>query len=80
LKADGIGTAIHYPAPVHLQPAYQDRLVLGGGGLPETERACREILSLPMYAQMTDEQVAYVSERVVSWHQQPPRDRAETGR
>ncbi len=80
LKADGIGTAIHYPAPVHLQPAYQGRLVLGGERLPETERACREILSLPMYPQMTDEQVAYVSERVVSWHQQLPGDRAETGR
>ena len=80
LKADGIGTSIHYPTPVHLQPAYQGRLVLGGGSLPETERACREILSLPMYPQMTDEQVAYVSERVVSWHQQPPGDRAETGR
>jgi dTDP-4-amino-4,6-dideoxygalactose transaminase len=80
LKADGVGTAIHYPAPVHLQPAYQGRLVLGGGGLTETERACAEVLSLPMYPQMTDEQAEYVSERVVSWHQQLPGDRAETSR
>jgi dTDP-4-amino-4,6-dideoxygalactose transaminase len=79
LKADGIGTSIHYPTPVHLQPAYQGRLVLVGGWLPETERACREILSLPMYPQMTNEQAGYVSKRVVSWHQ-PPGDRAETVR
>jgi dTDP-4-amino-4,6-dideoxygalactose transaminase len=79
LKADGIGTAIHYPAPVHLQPAYQGRLVPAGEGLPQTERACREILSLPMYPQMTDEQAAYVSERVVNWHQRRPGGQTETG-
>lgn len=64
LREDGIGTAIHYPLPVHLQPAYRSRIVRGGGGLPETEQACREILSLPMYPQMTDEQVRYVADRV----------------
>jgi len=46
LAERGIGTAIHYPVPVHLQPAYRGRLG-DVGSLPETERAAKEILSLP---------------------------------
>jgi dTDP-4-amino-4,6-dideoxygalactose transaminase len=67
LRENAIGTAIHYPAPVHLQPAYQSRAIQGVGGFFETERACREILSLPMYPQMTAEQVRYVGERIAQW-------------
>ena len=44
----GIGTAVHYPVPVHLQPAYT-RLGYGPGSLPATEAAAHEILSLPLY-------------------------------
>jgi len=61
LKEAGIGTNIHYPVPVHLQPAYAGRVALGPGGLPETERAAREVLSLPMYPQLADAQVAEVA-------------------
>ncbi len=39
-------TLIHYPVPVHLQPAYRDRIALAPGGLPHTERAAAEVLSL----------------------------------
>ena len=60
LKARGVGTNIHYPVPVHLQPAYAGRLPLGPGGLPETEKAAREVLSLPMYPQLGDAAVARV--------------------
>lgn len=63
LKDRGIGTAIHYPAPVHLQPFYskgKDRR----GEFPVAEQLCKEILSLPMYPEMTDEQVNYVAEGV----------------
>ena len=67
LQTQGVGTAIHYPVPVHLQPAYRDRIRLGAGGLPETERAARTVLSLPMYPQLTDEQVSYVCEQVSRW-------------
>lgn len=49
LRAAGIGTALHYPLPVHLQNAYKNRIALGEGGLAETEKAAAEILSLPMY-------------------------------
>jgi dTDP-4-amino-4,6-dideoxygalactose transaminase len=54
LEAAGIGTNIHYPMPVHLQPAYQGRVATGPSGMRETEAAAAEILSLPMYPQLTD--------------------------
>jgi dTDP-4-amino-4,6-dideoxygalactose transaminase len=63
LEARGIGTAVHYRTPVHLQPAYSD-LGWGPGSLPEAERAAREVLSLPMFAEMTDEMVAAVAAAV----------------
>lgn len=53
LRETRIGTGIHYPLPVHLQPAYRD-LATGPGGLRQTETVCREILSLPMYPQLKD--------------------------
>jgi len=53
LKAHGIGAMVHYPVPVHLQPAYRGRVTLANR-LAGTEAICREILSLPMYPQMTD--------------------------
>lgn len=60
LHDQGVMTAIHYACPVHCQPAYQGRVTLGPGGLPATERAAASILSLPMYAQMSDAQVSRV--------------------
>jgi dTDP-4-amino-4,6-dideoxygalactose transaminase len=57
LKAQGIGTGIHYPVPVHLQSAYQDRTPLGPAGCAETAKAAGEVLSLPMYPELTDAQV-----------------------
>ena len=55
LRVAQIGTGIHYPVPVHLQPAYQGRLGEFPVGLPETTRAVREILSLPIYPQLAEE-------------------------
>ena len=52
LRAAQIGTGIHYPVPVHLQPAYRGRLGEFPAGLPETTQAMREILSLPIYPQL----------------------------
>lgn len=60
LKALGIGTGIHYPMPVHLQPAYEGRTPLGPAHCVETAKAAQEVFSLPMFPEMTDEQVARV--------------------
>jgi dTDP-4-amino-4,6-dideoxygalactose transaminase len=63
LQAVGIQTGIHYPIPVHLQPAYAD-LGYGAGDFPESERAAREVLSLPMYPELTPELQATVADAV----------------
>jgi dTDP-4-amino-4,6-dideoxygalactose transaminase/acetyltransferase-like isoleucine patch superfamily enzyme len=65
LRAAGIETGIHYPVPVHLQPAYAD-LGYGPGDFPESERAAAEVLSLPLYPEMTSEQQSIVAEAVRS--------------
>jgi dTDP-4-amino-4,6-dideoxygalactose transaminase len=56
----GVATGIHYPVPVHLQPAYRGRLALGPSGCRESEIVSQEILSLPMFAELTDTQVEQV--------------------
>jgi dTDP-4-amino-4,6-dideoxygalactose transaminase len=63
LKEQGIGTGIHYPIPVHLQPFYADQ-GYRRGQFPVTEQLCDEILSLPMFPEMTEAQVDYVAEKV----------------
>jgi dTDP-3-amino-3,4,6-trideoxy-alpha-D-glucose transaminase len=60
LEAIGIGTGIHYPVPVHRQPAYAGGQVIAGA-LPHTERAADEILSLPMYPALSVQQVERVA-------------------
>jgi dTDP-4-amino-4,6-dideoxygalactose transaminase len=59
----GISTGLHYPIPVHLQPGY---LHLGyrQGDLPETERACAEVLSLPIYPELPHESVSQIANTV----------------
>lgn len=60
LLARGIPAAIHYPRPVHLQPAYAGRVGIGVGGLVATERASGEILSLPMHPHLGEDAVHHV--------------------
>ena len=67
LKARGIGTAVHYPAPVHLQPAYKRRILLSPGGLPVTERIINELVSLPMFPQLKEEDVTRVCKAAREW-------------
>jgi dTDP-4-amino-4,6-dideoxygalactose transaminase len=57
LRIAGIGSGIHYPVPVHQQPAYRGRLASGPSGLGVTERAATQILSLPIYPQLSSEAV-----------------------
>lgn len=67
LSEQGVGTGLHYPVPVHLQPAYAGRIALAGGELPDTETSAREILSLPMYPELTEESVARVVRAICSF-------------
>ncbi len=59
LKERGIGVGVHYPIPLHLQPAYRF-LELEPGAFPVSERMAQQVLSLPIYAELTDEQQDYV--------------------
>jgi dTDP-4-amino-4,6-dideoxygalactose transaminase len=64
LAALGVGTNIHYPLPVHAHPAYLGRCRSVSTGLQGTEAAAREVLSLPMYPELTDAGVAEVIDAV----------------
>lgn len=63
LHAKGISTGIHYPIPVHMHKGFSD-LGYSEGDLPETERVCREVMSLPMYAELSDADVAHITDSV----------------
>jgi len=64
LRARGIGSGVHYPVPVHLQPAYRGRVALGPAVCRASERAAAEVLSLPMYPELSDAEVAQVCEAI----------------
>jgi dTDP-4-amino-4,6-dideoxygalactose transaminase len=66
LREHGVSTLIHYPQAVHQQPAYAGRL-LTNGCLPHSEQAAAQVLSLPMYPELTDAQVAQVAEAICHW-------------
>jgi dTDP-4-amino-4,6-dideoxygalactose transaminase len=65
LKNNGINALIHYPMPVHLQPAYRGRV--STGDLPVTECAAREVLSLPMFPELSQEQADWIIEVILGW-------------
>ena len=64
LRDKGVGTAIHYPFPVHLQDAYRDRVLPAPDGLPVTEAAMPRILSLPMYPELSESDAVAVAKAV----------------
>jgi dTDP-4-amino-4,6-dideoxygalactose transaminase len=68
LKKMGIGTGIHYPIPLHRQKAYTS-LSYQPGDFPTSENAAAEILSLPMYPQLTAEQQAQVVREILQFAQ-----------
>ena len=67
LSERGVNTLVHYPVPVHQQPAYQGRLAVAPGGLPVSETVCDQILSLPMHAQLSDADVDTVCEALLKF-------------
>lgn len=68
LKAKGYSTLIHYPIPIHLQAAYRE-LGYQEGDLPVTERCAREVLSLPLYPEMDDSDVAEICKLIRAFGQ-----------
>lgn len=62
LRERNIGASIHYPVPIHLQPAY--RHIRGGESLHETERAAKEILSLPIYPELKTSDVTMITDLI----------------
>lgn len=63
LKAKNIGHAIYYPIPLHLQVCFSD-LGYKAGDCPESEKAAKEVLSIPIYSELTHEQMDYIVEAV----------------
>ncbi|HEY2587175.1 MAG TPA: DegT/DnrJ/EryC1/StrS family aminotransferase [Tepidisphaeraceae bacterium] len=64
LAARGVGSAVYYPIPLHLQECFR-HLGYKDGDLPESERACREVLALPVYPELEEEQVRYVAKQLL---------------
>jgi len=63
LTARGVGSSVYYPVPLHLQECFA-YLGCREGQFPESERACREVLSIPVYPELTEAQTGYVAESI----------------
>jgi dTDP-4-amino-4,6-dideoxygalactose transaminase len=61
LTAQQVGTLVHYPVPIHLQPAYHGRIRVDPEGLSETESACRKVLSLPIHPHLLQKHVEFIA-------------------
>lgn len=66
LAEAGVETQVYYPVPLHRQPCFAD-LGFRDGDFPHTEKACRECLALPIYPELSDDQIDYVVETVAAF-------------
>jgi dTDP-4-amino-4,6-dideoxygalactose transaminase len=70
LGEQGIKTAVHYPTPIHLDDPYRAQLGIAAGALPVAERLAGEVLTLPLYPQMAEDDVAYVVDHLKAFYRQ----------
>jgi dTDP-4-amino-4,6-dideoxygalactose transaminase len=70
LRENGIGSAVHYPTPIHLQPFFADQ-GFRQGAFPVSERLADEVLSLPMYPFVSEEQVKFVASTIEGLQPEP---------
>jgi len=68
LESKGVGVGLNYEIPIHLQPAYKDMFGYKEGMLPISERLCKEVIAIPMFADITSEQINYVVECVKDFY------------
>jgi dTDP-4-amino-4,6-dideoxygalactose transaminase len=66
MKKEGVGTSIHYPIPLHLQPAYK-HLSFEAGAFPVTEQVSTEVVSLPMFPELTKQEIEYTCQKIREW-------------
>lgn len=67
LQQQGVGTEVYYPLPLHLQPCYAD-LGYGEGSMPVSERASKEVLALPIHADLPGEDIRYICDLLRSFY------------
>ena len=67
LQQNGIGTEVYYPLSLHVQPCYES-LGYREGDMPESERASREVLALPIHADLATDDIEYVCDRIRSFN------------
>jgi len=68
LEGKGVGVGLNYEIPIHLQPIYRQMFGYKEGMLPVTEKCCREVIAIPMFADITADQVKYVVECVKEFY------------
>lgn len=66
LESRGIGSAVYYPVPLHLQPCFAS-LGYRRGDLPRTEAACDEVLALPIYSELEEQEQALVAQAIADF-------------
>jgi dTDP-4-amino-4,6-dideoxygalactose transaminase len=68
LESKGVGVGLNYEIPIHLQPAYKQAFGYNEGAYPVAERLCKEVIAIPMFADITAEQINYVVECIKEFY------------